>query len=109
MTKKNEMSNFSTRASLPVVLTPSEAEKASACYRKHAIGDILSKHRGRSIYTSFGTVIHDGVAGVWWQTGDLDLVVAKVRELWESEVVAHDLHDHKEVHTLADRDWETGI
>ena len=54
-----------SKLELPVVITPTRAELAARCHRRHFLADVLGKARYFSPSLEFGSVVHDGVASLW--------------------------------------------
>ena len=69
--------------SLPIVGSPSRAETALACERRHVLGDIVCRQpvQRDEGSMSVGTVVHAGAAA-WWRTGDLSKVEQSIAEAY---------------------------
>lgn len=65
---------------LPIVGSPSRAETAARCQRRHFVHDVLCLRRKErdEAAVSVGTVVHAGAAE-WWKTGDLSAALLAAR------------------------------
>ena len=64
-----------SKIQLPVVISPTRAELAARCHRRHFLADILGKARYVSPSLAMGTVMHSGFSAHWLnvkQPGSVD-------------------------------------
>src|ERR1043166_1514537 len=54
-----------SKIQLPVVITPTRAELAARCHRRHFLADILGKARYVSPSLAMGSVLHMGFSHLW--------------------------------------------
>lgn len=72
---------------LPVVISPSRAEAASRCERRHVVADLLCYYPSadRSPHLLFGTAMHEAAAA-WWKQRDEDAALEALRSAWKSSI-----------------------
>lgn len=76
---------------LPVVLSPSRAELAARCHRRHVLHEVCDRRSFNSPSAAFGTVVHKGCA-VWWLTGSKYEALSELRDEWNERRPSGDKH-----------------
>ncbi len=80
------------KVQLPVVITPTRAELAARCHRRHFLSDILGKARYVSPSLGMGTVMHTGFSSHWlYVRGDKTSDWHKsISEEWQKQKIEHE-------------------
>jgi len=67
---------------LPVKLSPSRAELACRCHRRHVLHEVVDRRSFNSPSAAFGTVVHKGVSS-WWESGKKAEAFSSLAAEWE--------------------------
>jgi len=67
---------------LPVTLSPSRAELACRCHRRHVLHEVVDRRSFNSPSAAFGTVVHKG-ASEWWGTGNNSKALFALQMEWD--------------------------
>lgn len=74
---------------LPVTISPSRAQQAERCQRRHSVANVLGMEPidAPTHHRDFGTAIHEAAAA-WWEEGSEQPAVEALERSWEPSIEA---------------------